>query len=1397
MRPIPSNSGGSADWESDRDWETRIDEEPKEDFGSNDFDNSINIKRSEKLFRQTLSARSRRILARIAKMKSLNSSNSIDLDFALSTVRDSDTTINTVVDSGTSLHIVRDRENFVSISQKQVKLRGVAGTTSALRGVLKPCVLGGGLEAVYYPKLPVRCLLSVEGIKQHSWNSHFTQGRNYIENVRTNEEIEMSKNEKGLPTLELKFYDSVADMEALSFYCSPCDDVVDSVSSEKNTFPVYSNLMRRLKIPGQKKSAIKAASKRSQQHPKTPKGVPKLLQHQRMCHMHTEGESVRCLDCLENKGKRGGAAKVRAEKYERNPLVLFSADFFGKVKPTSIRGNCWVLAFICDVCNLAHVEVLSKKEDAPEALIRFTKLIRSKCGCGPDGKTDVGELIVAGIHTDNEPVLKGHAWKQACSLLKIHELHSIPYVPQTNGLIERWIFTAKDALRTTMCGVDSRVWDWAMEHIALVWNLKVHNKCSKFNDGKPASPNKILADRSSNPFVHESAGKQKYLKRFGCLCFFKPYKSPIEKESERNKVLLPKRLRGIHLGFSKNNSAYLIGTVNSDGKFSTYESRDVTFCEDILVHDVRALAMHKDVGPEPPLLDLLLERCQPLSAEKSEVAGVEKSAVGTVADDQLRGLERTQWEVPEVERDSPLLKEDFGPLKTEAQPEVKKLKENIRGSPAVFDIVDTDPMEVEPHIPPEVGNDDPMRANMPIGDQCKSSSGQHNGVLPAEKVTFGPPAESARKRGRPKGSKDKKPRKRKEKQGKAPAKDEASFFSLLADDDADAEFYSHFVMEDGEELLEAEVFLAKTGEPSKPGDAVKASWAFSDANPEKPRWIEAENLEQTRLLAYQTWRKLSPDEEQDWRSGRLKATPTALILNRKRCGRYKARLVVLGNRWEPTGENNVYASVVSQVGNRTTLVHAAKEGFEVAPFDIGNAFIRASVGDLKIIVNIPAGMQDQDTYDSGRRMLLKALYGLPISPRLWAKTLGEDLRKLGWQECLHEPGVWRKLDADGKVVGYLTVYVDDCVLACKNKVVLKTELDRVHATHPLSLIKCEPTPEGGIKFDLTGADIDFNSSKRTVKISMEAYIVKMLARFDMTNAKPRATPGFEEKNLYDPSSKESSFPYKACVGALQWATTCARPDLAHSVNTLARAGANKCTRAMEKCARIVLRYLVGTKEHYISYSPEIEKKFLDEFKEMAEHEGENDTPQDKNQTREAVHVFADASFGTEFKTMKSVSGVVVYVHGCPIAWRSKVQSVFTSCTTQSEWVAMADAIQFSSTIYGLKNFLYGLSEMIQAEGPIWGDNRGAILNARKGVLNMDELSKVSRHVALRHANVLDESRRIWWVSTDRQRADGLTKSSNRQALDMLTHRPESAPPRCTEDIDEEAFFSMGTISLRI
>ena len=92
-----------------------------------------------------------------------------------------------------------------------------------------------------------------------------------------------------------------------------------------------------------------------------------------------------------------------------------------------------------------------------------------------------------------------------------------------------------------------------------------------------------MAEISVNPLFKSGIKKHKYLRRFGCLAYFKRDVSPEDVQDLKNQALRPRRARGIHLGFSEKNSAWIIGSINKAGKFAIYEAIDVVFVESILV----------------------------------------------------------------------------------------------------------------------------------------------------------------------------------------------------------------------------------------------------------------------------------------------------------------------------------------------------------------------------------------------------------------------------------------------------------------------------------------------------------------------------------------------------------------------------------------------------------------------------------------------------------------------------------------------------------------------------------------------------------------------------------------------------------------------------------------------
>ena len=194
-----------------------------------------------------------------------------------------------------------------------------------------------------------------------------------------------------------------------------------------------------------------------------------------------------------------------------------------------------------------------------------------------------------------------------------------------------------------------------------------------------------------------------------------------------------------------------------------------------------------------------------------------------------------------------------------------------------------------------------------------------------------------------------------------------------------------------------------------------------------------------------------------------------------------------------------------------------------------------------------------------------------------------------------------------------------------------------------------------------------------------------------------------------------------------------------------------------------MKYLAGTESTGVTYPPEQEAAFEKQLSELASHH-ENEGVVDKSQSAAPLTVYTDASPGVAHQSFKSISGIVIYLFGTPIAWRSKRQTLAAASTTESEWVALADGLVMEQGPRALVDFMYGSSQKV---GPVVCDNRGAVVSGRKGVEDAGEIPPKTRHVALRHAKVLENHDRLWFCPTEKQKADGLTKSPSRQALSNI------------------------------
>ena len=802
------------------------------------------------------------------------------------------------------------------------------------------------------------------------------------------------------------------------------------------------------------------------------------------------------------------------------------------------------------------------------------------------------------------------------------------------------------------------------------------------------------------------------IRRFGCLCFEKVHVRDAGKLVER-------ALPCMYLGMSRDNSTYVVGRWHEDGRTHTgirwvvNENRDVSnFVEDYLISDLNDL--------KPDRLNDLFDRVRRKFGGISE----NSDSMGTGFPQEVV----TGHIDPSTGR-APLPFAGPAPCFRNAQ------------SSAV-DQTGADKISL---VKRSSAADD---ASQPPAKRQKTEESKHDSV--GNQLSVGLPEGPGivvvkRGRGRPKGSKSKPDAKRTGPKPKDPISAfkavEDAFFSSLQDD-----------MDDFDPKDEIPVAFTVQ---------VTRKQAFE--GPDRVKFLEADALERFQLETLGCWRPLKASE--------IRTTdeiiPSVVIYTKKRCGRFKARLVALGNRQKNVMTGEVYSPVVSHVANRFLLVDAAAKGHYITSFDISNAFIKAilnvtegSPDEDRVFVRLPAHWSKNPKGDLVR--LLKSLYGLRISPRKWYDTYATWLKSQGWVMHPTEPGLWRK----GELT--LSMYVDDTLLSgpCERTVIRARE--EILKQFPGKII--DPVMENGWEtWDIFGVKLSYNRALRSMKMNMQAAIDKLLEKFRMVGCRPVASPCVSgDLSAGEP---DTTFPIRSLVGALLHVANMCRPDIAFAVQRVARHMAPSCTSSAVKAAKRILQYLSGTKTLGIAYSPGAEAIFRVEYEAVLQAD-----PEAKRAQLGDCVTFSDSDFAGCTQTFYSTSGSILYYKGTPVAWKASRQSIRAYSTCEAEYVALYDSIRLTESA-GFKDWF----DTSNLSPHVFGDNQSSLTLGK-----MSLPTKRSKHFMLRFHLVREYAKDLAYVPTGINRANPLTKGVPRaEYLSIFGVSSTEPEPRsfCEEDDD--------------
>lgn len=269
-----------------------------------------------------------------------------------------------------------------------------------------------------------------------------------------------------------------------------------------------------------------------------------------------------------------------------------------------------------------------------------------------------------------------------------------------------------------------------------------------------------------------------------------------------------------------------------------------------------------------------------------------------------------------------------------------------------------------------------------------------------------------------------------------------------------------------------------------------------------------------------------------------------------------------------------------------------------------------------------------------------------------------------------------------------------------------------------------------------GIQIARDGLKKTIHISQENYIKRLLEKFGLSDCNTRVVPvdpfsslskGFDGRENDISTRPTLMEPFREAVGSFIYAVTCTRPDITFAVSQVSQFSSSP-TQAHWEAAKRIFSYLNGTASHGIVF-------------------GSSDS-------RNELVAYTDADFASNLDDRRSTTEIILMLIGGPLSWKSQRQKCVSLSTTESEYVAAATA---SKEVVWMRRLLQDFCFQESTPTTLFFDNQSSI----KLVKNA-EFHQRTKHIdvkfhfirALQEERVID----VTYISTDMQLSDILTKA---------------------------------------
>lgn len=507
------------------------------------------------------------------------------------------------------------------------------------------------------------------------------------------------------------------------------------------------------------------------------------------------------------------------------------------------------------------------------------------------------------------------------------------------------------------------------------------------------------------------------------------------------------------------------------------------------------------------------------------------------------------------------------------------------------------------------------------------------------------------------------------------------------------------------------------------------TYAEAMTSPEAEKWVEAMQEEYASLMENDTWilEDLPPGKRAikcKWVFATKEGVDGQII-------RYKARLVGKGfSQIEGIDYHETYSPVIRYNSIRMMIAIAAHLDLKISQMDAVTAFLNGKL-------NEEIFMEQPEHFNDGSEKcckLIKSIYGLKQSSRIWNETLNEALMCFGLirsnvDQCLYHM-------VKNEQILIVAIYVDD-ILIFSNQEDLEKEIK-------ISLKSKFKMKDMGEVASILGIRVIRDRNAKTISLDQTAYVNRILKRFSMQNCNAVSSPleaGQRiSKEMCAKSEAEKQamvdVPYRQAIGSLMFLAQITRPDISFPVNLLSRYCESPGMGHWGAVKRI-LRYIKGTMDYKIMYDGNKE---------------------------EILYGFSDADWAADLDQRRSTTGYVFTLCGAAISWACKRQSTVALSSTEAEYMATVATIQEAIWLKSLHNEVFADWEFVK----IFCDNKGAIM-----VLNNNSYSSRTKHIDIKikfiREHIENKNIELEYLPTTDMPADILTK--NVGAKKIFGHLP--------------------------